>query len=44
VVQRLFAMDAEHAEQRVAIEQRLARVESKLDALVRLVGGKRERP
>jgi len=40
VVQRLFAMDAEHAEQRVAIEQRLARVESKLDALVRLAGEK----
>ena len=40
VVQRLFAMDAERAEQRVAIEQRLARVESKLDALVRLVGAK----
>ncbi len=41
VMQRLFAMDAERTEQRVAIEQRLARVESKLEALVRLVGGKR---
>jgi hypothetical protein len=40
VMQRLFAMDAERAEQRVVIEQRLARVESKLDALVRLMSGK----
>ena len=43
VMQRLFAMDAERAEQRVVIEQRLARVESKLDALVRLVAGKSAR-
>jgi hypothetical protein len=43
VVQRLFAMDAERAEQRVVIEQRLARVESKLDALVRLVSRPRGR-
>jgi hypothetical protein len=39
IVQRLFAMDEARAEQRVALEQRLARVESKLDALVRVVVG-----
>jgi hypothetical protein len=35
MVHRLFEMDAEQAALRVAIEQRLARVESKLDALLR---------
>jgi hypothetical protein len=39
IVQRLFAMDEARTEQRVALEQRLARVESKLDALVRVVVG-----
>jgi hypothetical protein len=37
VLHRLFEMDAEHAALRVAIEQRLGRVENKLDTLVRLV-------
>ena len=41
VVERLMAMEGERAQQRVVIEQRLARVESKLDALVRLVSAKK---
>jgi hypothetical protein len=43
VSERLIAMEQERAEQRVVIEQRLARVESKLDALVRLVSEQQAR-
>jgi hypothetical protein len=44
VLHRLFEMDGDQAALRVAIEQRLGRVENKLDTLVRLVGGKSGRP
>ena len=37
VLQRLFTMDSEQAALRVSIEQRLGRVENKLDTLVKLV-------
>jgi hypothetical protein len=44
VLHRLFEMDGEQAALRVGIEQRLGRVENKLDTLLRLAGEARRPP